>query len=105
MKRRENKTVNTTITTEVTCDLTSNPCPDINWESGCDVPSFDYGTLNYSGGYTSKYDFLEVEMQLHPDLVAALFLMTPTGKSMLESGHWPYGLPKFKVTIEATNEN
>lgn len=94
MKQRERKTLTADFVTGVTCDITENPCQDLTWHEG-DLPNFDYGVLKYSGGYGSPYDFLEVELELHPDLVAALFLLSRQGKAMAGKD-WPYKTPEIQ---------
>jgi hypothetical protein len=103
MKQRERKTCTADFVTGVECDITEQPCVDLSCFEGS-LPEFDYGVLKYTGGYGSPYDFLEVNLDLHPDLVVALFLLSKQGKKMA-SKDWCYKTPKFKITIEEQNEN
>ena len=103
MKKRERKSLTADFVTSVSCDITQEPCKDLKCFEG-DLPHFDYGVLKYSGGYGSPYDFLEVELELHPDLVVALFLLSQQGKQMAGKD-WCYKTPKFKITIEEQDEN
>lgn len=103
MKHRERKTLTADFITGVKCDITDQSCEDLARFEG-DLPNFDYGVLKYVGWYGSPYDLLEVELELHPDLVVAIFLLSRQGKAMAGKD-WPYKTPKFKITIEEQDEN
>ncbi|MBS1722823.1 MAG: hypothetical protein JSS66_07580 [Armatimonadetes bacterium] len=85
--------------TGVVCDVTGKQCPQL--DDRCHTePTFDCGSVRYSGYYGSPYDMLSVDLDVHPDVVMALYLMSPAGKAELESGLWDYPRPRFKITIE-----
>lgn len=103
MKHKERKTLTADFITSVECDVTGESCEELPHYDG-DASFFDYGVLKYVGWYGSPYDLLEIELELHPDLVVALFLLSGKGKAMAGKD-WPYKNPKFKITIEEQNEN
>lgn len=103
MKQRERQTRTADFVTGVICDVTESPCQNVTFDEG-DLPQFDYGVLKYFGPYGSPYDMLDIELELHPDLIIALFLLSNRGKQM-SSKDWPYKTPKFKITIEEQDEN
>lgn len=103
MKQKERQTRTADFVTGVICDVTGAPCQDVTFYEG-QTPQFDYGVLKYFGSYGSPYDMLEIELELHPDLVVALFLLSMQGKAMAGKD-WPYKNPKFKITIEEQDEN
>ena len=99
MKHSEQKSITSYFVTGITCDITGEPCQELT-ELGTGVPSFDYGVLRYQGAYDSPYDFLDIELELHPDVVVALFLLSQQGKTMMGKD-WCYKMPKFKIVVEA----
>lgn len=103
MKQIERTTLTADFVTGVKCDITGESCENLACFEG-DTPFFDHGVLKYVGWYGSPYDLLEIELELHPDLVVALFLLSSNGKAMAGKD-WPYKNPKFKITIEEQDEN
>jgi len=81
---------------EATCDVTGEKCPEF---MNCGKSFIDYSELVHFGDYGSKYDMINIDMTLHPDLVYALYLSTLNNKlrSIYESS---YGKPRYKITIE-----
>lgn len=101
MKNHEIRTFTSDFLTGVTCDITQEPCPELDNFGNPAAPQFDYAQLHYSGGYGSDFDLLTFSLDIHPDLAAALFKMSME----LKGQEWEHKVPKFKITIEEHNEN
>jgi hypothetical protein len=86
----------TRVITSVVCDITKEICPQT--KNGFEE-FFDFANIQYHGSYGSEYDLLDINLQIHPGVVYAMYLNSlddELRQYFIES----YGEPEYSVSVE-----